>query len=249
MYIFENIVPRGLRLRFEPPFKNDSAFLTDWNDYLHTCSMGLLLRLKTKWKSLLDNLNPQISTLTLDLKSNTKHGLFTSFDRTLTSRITSFEKDTMAKKLKKLQTGNIKYWQSTQKVAFPNASTHHNRTPGQSERPKYRPSAPVPHNLKHTTPHNLSHVITNSRYKKTPLLTRPNHPARTTTDRAHPPPHKLHPLINKPVPVGPHGHLNTKLQTHPSDRIHTPPTTPPAHTSSAQSQDETFKSLCELGAR
>lgn len=93
IYIEEGLIPRGLRSKFEAPFKNDPVFLMNWNDHLHKCGIGLLEMLKTKRVQLLDTLKTQIASLLADIKSRSTHPAHDNFDKILTNRVTTYEKD------------------------------------------------------------------------------------------------------------------------------------------------------------
>lgn len=103
MYIEENIVPKGLLLKVEPAFKNDPLFVNDWNNHLHECSRGLVLKLIKKRESLCTDLNAQISPLVAELAVNKNHPAFSKCDRLLTSRILHMEREMLDKKSKKIR--------------------------------------------------------------------------------------------------------------------------------------------------
>lgn len=119
IYIDEGLVPRGLRLKFEAPFKNDTVFLKKWNDFLHESSIGLLKLLKEKRENLVSNLKDQITVIFKDIEFRSTHPAYESFDKILTSRVTTYEKETLQRKIHKLErdrgdysSGNIKFWQN-----------------------------------------------------------------------------------------------------------------------------------------
>lgn len=102
MYLSENIVPRDLRLRCETSSFNDNTFVTEWQDYLHACSRGLLLRLLKKREILFDAFKQNIALAVSDLEQFKQQKKFPLLDRLLLSRVTHFEKETIMKKTKKL---------------------------------------------------------------------------------------------------------------------------------------------------
>lgn len=140
IYISENIVPRGLRLRVEPSFKDDKLFINVWDTHLQNCSLGLLKILKDKRSQLLHDKTQQIQTLSTELAQFKSMEGFTSLDRTLTTHITQFEKEVIEKKSNKLNrdrtdyaTGNVKYWLNKESI---NSS---NNTPIPRSIPARRP--------------------------------------------------------------------------------------------------------------
>lgn len=119
MYLSENIIPRGLRLRCEPSFTNDVLFVNEWQEYIHTCSTGLLKRLIIKREQLFTNIKKEISDILTDLEKFRTHKNFPAMDRLLHSRIVHFEKEVITKEIKKLNrdrwdysNNNEKYWKS-----------------------------------------------------------------------------------------------------------------------------------------
>lgn len=58
IYVNENLIPRGLRLRAEAPFKNDIPFTKDWDHHLHQCGIALLKLLITKRQTVVNDLFP-----------------------------------------------------------------------------------------------------------------------------------------------------------------------------------------------
>lgn len=175
--------------------------MNEWNDYLHTCSLELLTRLKEKKESLLDILRSKTSTLTSDIKSHDTHSGFTGLDHaTLTSRITIEEKETLEKKFKKLNwdhnnyhTDNIKFWQTTHNKNKSTRFEHETNVPTHSHFDKtlrtegshpgwsrpFHTSWPYNTSRHYQTPHAPGpDVIINSKYRKT---------GSTTNDHKHKP--------------------------------------------------------------
>lgn len=122
LYLEENLIPRGLRIKLEAPFKNDIDFIKNWNDYLHKCGMGILELLKHKRDSLVKDINMQIADVMKDIECRSSHPAYPKFDKILTDRVTSFERETLERKIHKLQrdrsdykTNNISFWKNNNK--------------------------------------------------------------------------------------------------------------------------------------
>lgn len=68
LYLEEDLIPRGLRIKLEAPFKNDTVFIKNWNDYLHKCGIGILELLKDKRDSLVKDINIQVVEVMKDIE-------------------------------------------------------------------------------------------------------------------------------------------------------------------------------------
>lgn len=102
IYLQEDIIQRGLRLKCDATFKEDETFVHDWDEWLHKCSRGLLERLLIKREHLCNNLNEKIYLIHNDLSIHKQHPFFFKYECILTSRVAQIEKDTLERKVKKI---------------------------------------------------------------------------------------------------------------------------------------------------
>lgn len=100
---------------------------------MHKFSIALLHMLKEKRENLVIDLKNQIAGTPKEIESRATHPAYDSFDKTLTGRVTTFEKETLERKIHKLQrdrgdylNGNIKYWQHN-KQRPSNNKNHNNK--------------------------------------------------------------------------------------------------------------------------
>lgn len=136
LYLNEDLIPRGLRLRCEPSFKDDELFVQDWFKYIHECSKGLLVKLKAKRDALMKIRSEEIQTVSSELSKYRHIKGFMPLDRLLTSRITHFERELFEKKSNKLNRdrkdyamNNVQYWLNNDN----NNGIHNTRTTDQRD--------------------------------------------------------------------------------------------------------------------
>lgn len=98
---------------------------------MHESSIGLLRLLKEKRESLVTDLKEQIAATLKEIEARSAHPAYESFDKILTGRVTTYEKDTLERKIHKLQrdrgdyhSGNIKFWQNKRQGSSHNNNNH-----------------------------------------------------------------------------------------------------------------------------